>query len=74
MLPNHSEPARPTRSNLGKRTQIGGAIAVYIGVLLLLLGPAPTPPLNPHRLAWLFIAIGLFLFVAGTVARRLFLD
>ena len=73
MLSNDSA-SEKARNNLGRRAQVGGAIAVFIGVLLLLLGPAPTPPLDPHKLAWLFVGIGLFLVIAGTVARWLLLD
>ena len=53
-----------------------GALAAFIGVLLLVLGPAPTPggPLNPHQLAYLFIGFGVLLVVVGTIARLLFLD
>jgi hypothetical protein len=73
MLPDDSDLAKTARNNLGRRAQIGGGIAVLIGALLLLLGPARTPPLDLHKLAWLFVAIGLFLVIAGTVARWLLL-
>jgi hypothetical protein len=44
--------------------------------VLLVLGPSSAPgiPLDPHKLDYLFIGIGLFLLVAGTVARWLLLD
>jgi hypothetical protein len=74
MLTDDSEST--THSSAGRRVQAGGFIAVFIGVLLLLFGPSPAPgiPLDPHKLDYLFIGIGLFLLVAGTVARWLLLD
>jgi hypothetical protein len=76
MLPDDSEFTRTTRSNVGRRAQIGGFIAVFIGVLLLVFGPSPAPgiPLDPHKLDYLFIGIGLFLLVVGAIARWLLLD
>jgi hypothetical protein len=61
-------------SNLGRRAQIGGALAAFIGLLLLVFGPTATPgvPLDPHRLAYLFIGFGVLLIVIGTIARWLF--
>jgi hypothetical protein len=61
-------------SNLGRRAQIGGALAAFIGLLLLVFGPTATPgvPLDPHRLAYLFIGFGVLLIVIGTIARGLF--
>jgi hypothetical protein len=61
---------------MGRKAQAGGAIAIFIGVLLRFLGPSPTPgiPLDPYKLDYLFIAIGLFLVLSGTIARLLLLD
>jgi hypothetical protein len=58
------------RGNLGRRALIGGALAAFIGALLLVLGPTATPgiPLNPHRLAYLFLGFGILLVVIGTLA------
>jgi hypothetical protein len=76
MDPDDTNGTGSAPSNLGRRAQIGGALAAFIGVLLLVLGPAPTPggPLNPHQLAYLFIGFGVLLVVVGTIARLLFLD
>jgi hypothetical protein len=61
-------------NNLGRRAQIGGALAAFIGLLLLVFGPSATPgvPLDPHRLAYLFIGFGILLILIGTIARWLF--
>lgn len=63
-------------SPLGRRAQVGGLLAVFIGVLLLIFGPGPAPgsPLNLHQMASIFIIIGASLVVVGTIARWLFLD
>jgi len=70
-----------SKSSLGRRSQVGGAIAAFIGVLLLLVTPAAPPgapgapavPVNIHQMAMLFIAIGAFCFAAGTLARWYYL-
>lgn len=76
MLSDDSDTTVAARSRVGRKAQAGGFIAVFIGVLLLLLGPSPTPgiPLDPHKLDYLFIGIGLFLLIAGTIARWLLPD
>jgi hypothetical protein len=63
-------------SPLGRRAQVGGLLAVFIGVLLLFFGPGQAPglPLNLHQMARLFIIIGASLVALGTIARWLFLD
>jgi hypothetical protein len=62
-------------SPLGRRAQIGGALAIFIGVLLLVFGPGPSPgsPLNLHQMARIFVGIGAFCLAVGTLARWLFL-
>jgi hypothetical protein len=64
-----------TKSSLGRRSQVGGGIAVLIGVLVLLATPPAPPgaPVNVHQMAMLFIAIGAFCFAAGTLARWYYL-
>ncbi len=68
-----SEPdsVKLTRSRLGRKPQVGGGIAIFIGVLLLVMTPpaAPGEPPGLHQMAKLFIVIGAFLFAAGTLAR-----
>jgi hypothetical protein len=73
MNPDNPNGNSSASNNLGRRAQIGGALGAFIGVLLLALGPASTPgiPLNPHRLAYLFLGFGIFLMAAGTLARWL---
>jgi hypothetical protein len=64
----------PTRTPPGARALTGGAIATFIGILLLVFGPSPSPgfPLNPHQMAWVFIGIGGALLAIGALARILF--
>lgn len=66
----------PTRTPVGARALTGGAIAVVIGILLLVFGPSPSPQfhLNPHQMAWIFVGIGVFLLAIGVLARLFFRD
>jgi hypothetical protein len=59
------------KSRLGRKPQVGGTIAIFIGLLLLLITPsaAQGEPPGLHQMAKLFIGIGAFLFAAGTLAR-----
>jgi hypothetical protein len=68
------DPRLPTSAPAGAKALAGGAIATLIGVLLLVFGPSSTPgvPLNPHRMAYAFLAIGIFLLFVGFLARALF--
>ena len=61
----------PTRTSVGARALTGGALATFIGILLLVFGPSPSPgsPLNPHQMAWIFIGIDIFLLAIGAVGR-----
>lgn len=76
MDPEESESNRLAESRLGRRTQVGGGLVVFIGVLLLLFLPPAPPgiPLDLHPMAKLFIAIGVLLVAAGTFARWYFLE
>jgi hypothetical protein len=69
MAAEDSKNSQPERDGLGRKAQVGGSIAVLIGVLLRLFGPSATPgvPLNPHGLAYLFIGLGIFLILVGTI-------
>lgn len=64
----------PTRTPVGARALTGGAIATFIGILLLVFGPSPVPgsPLNPHQMAWIFVGIGIFLLAIGALAHLFF--
>jgi hypothetical protein len=59
----------------GRRMQIGGALALGIGILLLIFLPPPAPgaPVDVHRISYAFIAVGMFCMVAGTIGRKLLL-
>jgi hypothetical protein len=61
---------------LGRRSQIGGGLAAFIGVLLLLFTPAVPPgtPVDPHKLGMILIAVGVLSIAVGTWARRYYLD
>lgn len=57
---------------VGMKAQVGGGLAVFIGVLLLVFTPSvpPHPGLDIHQMARVFIGIGVFLLALGTLARR----
>jgi len=56
---------------LGRKPQVGGALAAFIGLLLWLATPAtnPSDPVNLHHLAAIFLVVGIGLFLMGTFAR-----
>ncbi len=62
-------------SRVGRKPQVGGAIAVFLGVLLLTFIPA-VPAARPdiHQMARIFIGIGILLIAVGTFSRWYFLD
>jgi hypothetical protein len=66
-----TEPDNLAKSRLGRKPQAGGGIAIFIGLLLLLMTPPAAPGESPglHQMAKVFIVIGAFLFAAGTLAR-----
>ena len=76
MNPEDSKSTRIARGRLGRKAQVGGALAVLIGILLLFFGPpkAPGVPLDPHQMDYAFIALGIFLLLVGTIARMFLLD
>lgn len=59
---------------VGLRSQVGGGLAVFIGVLLLLfyLNIPSDAAVNLHQMAELFISVGLFALAGGTIARIFF--
>jgi hypothetical protein len=65
------DPSGTNGSAIGSRVLAGGAITAFIGILLLIFGPSPTPgsPVNPHQMAHVFLGMGIFLLVAGAFAR-----
>ena len=64
-----------TRSRLGRKPQVGGGLAVFIGILLLVFFPSAQPGTpDIHKMALIFIGIGIFLIAAGTYARWSSLD
>jgi hypothetical protein len=70
------ESLKLAKARLGRRSQVGGGIAAFIGLLLLVATP-PAPPgaaVNVHQMAMIFIAVGVFGVVVGTLARWYYLD
>jgi hypothetical protein len=64
------------KERLGRKAQVGGGLAVFIGALLFAFFPAAPSGTVPdlHQMAKLFIGFGGFLLAAGTLARWFFLD
>jgi hypothetical protein len=70
-----SDSERLARSRLGWKAQVGGGLAVFIGILLLAFVPAvPAGKPDIHQMAKIFIGIGLLLFAVGSFSRWYFLD
>lgn len=61
---------------VGMRSQVGGGLAIFIGILLFVFYPnvPADAPINLHQMAMLFIGIGAFALVIGTVARIFFME
>jgi hypothetical protein len=74
--PEESDSESLARDRLGRKPQVGGGLAVFIGVLQLLFFPSVPPgaPLNLHQMAIIFILIGVLLIAVGTFARWYYLD
>lgn len=70
-----SDSERLAKSRVGRKQQVGGAIAIFLGVLLLTFVPA-VPAARPdiHQMARIFIGIGILLIAVGTFSRWYFLD
>jgi len=70
------ESLKLARTRLGRRCQVGGGLAAFIGLLLLVATPAapPAAPANIHQMATAFIAVGLLGLAAGTLARWYYLN
>jgi len=73
--PKTSDSEELAKSRLGRKPQVGGAIAIFLGVLLLAFIPA-SPAAKPdiHQMARVFIGIGILLIAVGTLSRWYFLD
>lgn len=70
-----SDSERLARSRPGRKAQVGGGIAAFIGILLLVFVPAvPSAKPDIHQMAEIFIVIGLSLIAVGTLSRWYFLD
>ncbi len=61
---------------LGRRSQIGGGLAAFIGVLWLVfvLSAPPGAPVDIHKAGWAFLVVGIFGLIAGTLGRWFFLN
>jgi len=71
-----SESLRLAKSRLGRRSQVGGGLAVFIGILWLVLVP-PAPPgavVDLHRGGMAFLVVGIFGLAVGTLGRWYYLD
>ena len=71
-----SESLKLAKSRLGRRTQIGGGLGAFLGMLLLVATPPAPPgaPMDVHQMAMAFIVVGVFLAAVGTFARWYYLD
>src|SRR5215467_5946471 len=68
------EPQQNWDREPGRRSQLGGVIAVAIGILLWIFLPVPPPgsPVDFHRMSYACIAVGILGIAVGTVAANFF--
>jgi hypothetical protein len=71
-----SDSLRLAKSRLGRRSQVGGGLAVFIGILwLVFVSPAPAgAPVDLHRGGLAFLVVGIFGVAVGTLGRWYYLD
>ena len=64
------------RSQIGRRAQVGGGLAIFLGVVLFVGTPpaAPGAPINVHQMALVSIVIGGLGVAAGTLPRWCYFD
>src|ERR1700722_9973377 len=70
-MDRESQGTKVAAARLGRKAQIGGSLAAFIGILLIVAtrsAPA-NAPIDVHRMAATFIAIGVGLAATGTFAR-----
>ena len=69
--PDGSDRASLARRRSGRKAQVGGGLAVFLGVLLLVFFPSVPPGsgLDLHQMARVFLVIGVLLFAAGSFIR-----
>jgi len=75
LVSNHVERSR-AGSQIGRRAQVGGGLAIFLGVLLF-VGTPPTASgaaINVRQMALVFIVIGGLGVAAGALARWYYLD
>ena len=71
-----SESLRLARNRLGRRSQVGGGLAVFIGILWLVFVPpaAPGALVDLRRGGMAFLVVGIFGLAVGTLGRWYYLD
>jgi hypothetical protein len=65
-----------SRRPVGLKSQVGGGVAMFVGMLLFVFFPnvPPDASINLHQMAQLFIVLGGFAFGFGTLVRAYGLD
>ena len=60
----------------GRRAQIGGGLAAFIGIVwLIAVRPAPPgAPVDIHKMGWAFLVVGIFGLAIGTLGRWFYLE
>jgi hypothetical protein len=64
------------RSQIGRRAQVGGGLAIFLGVLLFVGTPPAVPgaAINVRQMDLVFIVIGGLGVAGGTFVRWYYLD
>jgi len=75
-MDRESGPLRPAAARLGRKAQVGGGLAAFVGILLLVVTPSAPPgaPVRIQQMAETFIAIGVALAAVGTFARWYYMN